>query len=85
MEYREIIVQSVWVNERGKPGSLAIMPLPNQEPYYDTMYVQCSKAMSSDYPVGTKFKIKAKIIQPTNGDRPFVSTHYTWPYEVVEI
>lgn len=43
--------------------------LPGQEPYLETMFVQCTKALSNDYPVGTKFKIRAKIIQPV-GKRP---------------
>lgn len=62
MEYDYIIVQSVLTNERGKHGPIHIKPLPNQEPYLDTMYVQCSKTLSNDYPVGTKFRIKAKIV-----------------------
>lgn len=69
MEYDYIIVQSVLTNERGKHGPIHIKPLPNQEPYLDTIYVQCSKTLSNDYPVGTKFRIKAKIV------RPEVATH----------
>jgi hypothetical protein len=84
MEYDYIIVQSFITNERGKHGPVHIKPLPNQEPYLETMFVQCSKVLSKDFPVGTKFRIKAKIITPTNGNRPFVSSHYTWPFEVIK-
>lgn len=83
-DYDYIIVQSVLTNEKGKHGPVHIRPLPGQDPYLDTMYVQCSKVMSNDFPIGTKFRIRAKIIYPKNGNRPFVSTHYTWPFDVLE-
>ena len=82
MDYDIIIVKSVLTNERGKHGPIHIKPLKNQEPYLDTMFVQCSKVLSNDFPVGTKFKIRAKIVCPI-GKRPFVSSHYTWQFEVL--
>jgi hypothetical protein len=66
--YDYIIVESVLTNERGKHGPIHIRPIANQAPYLESMYVQCSKTMSDDYPLGTRFRIKA---------------HYTWPYEVL--
>ena len=60
MEYEKIIVQSILTNEKGKHGPIHIKPLPNQAPYLETMFVQCSKVLSNDYPVGTKFRIRAK-------------------------
>ena len=48
MEYDYIIVESVLTKVRGKHGPVHIMPLPNQEPYLDTMYVECSKTLSND-------------------------------------
>jgi hypothetical protein len=82
-DYQEIIVESFITNERGKHGPVHIRPLPGQEPYLETMFVQCSKTLSNNFPVGTKFKIRAKIIQPVDG-RAFVSSNYTWPYEVLK-
>jgi hypothetical protein len=84
MEYDYIIVQSVLSNEKGQRGPIHIKPLPDQDPYLETMFVQCSKVLSTNFPVGTKFRIKAKIITPTNGNRPFASSHYTWPYEIIK-
>jgi hypothetical protein len=82
-DYQEIIVESFVTNERGKRGPVHIRPLPGQDPYLETMYVQCSKTLSNDFPVGTKFRIRVKIVQPLSG-RSFVSSHYTWPYEVIK-
>jgi hypothetical protein len=83
MDYDYITVQSVFTKESGKHGPIHIKPLPGQEPYLETMFVQCSKTISNDYPLGTKFRIRAKIVTPKN-KRPFVSSHYTWPFEVIE-
>ena len=83
MEYEYIIAQSVLTNERGKHGPVHIKPIPNQDPYLESMWVQCSKVLSTDYPVGTKFRIRAKIIHPI-GKRSFVSSHYTWPFEALK-
>lgn len=82
MDYDYIIVKSVLSNESGQRGPIHIKPLPDQEPYLETMFVQCSKVLSYGHPVGTKFRIRAKIIYP-EGKRPFVSSHYTWPFEIV--
>lgn len=81
-DYQYIIVQSVYSNERGQHGPVHIKPLPNQNPYLEDMWVQCSKVLSTDFPVGTKFRIKAKIIHPER-KKSFVSSHYTWPFEVI--
>lgn len=37
MAYDYIIVQSVYSNESGQRGPVHIKPLPNQEPYLDTV------------------------------------------------
>jgi hypothetical protein len=82
IDYDIILVESFITYEKGKHGLVHIRPLPGQSPYFETMFVQCSKVMSNDYPVGTKFKIKAKIVKPKDG-RSFASSHYTWPFEVI--
>lgn len=83
MDYDTIDVESFTTHERGKHGLVHIRPLPNQDPYTADLFVQCSKVLSTDFPVGTKFRIRAKIIYPANR-RPFASSHYTWPFEVIK-
>lgn len=83
IEYEKIIVESFITEQKsGKHGLVHIRPLPGQEPFLETMFVQCSKVLSNEFPVGTKFRIRAKIITPIDRE-PFVSSHYTWPYEVL--
>ena len=57
-EYDYIIVESVLTNERGKHGPIHIKPIPGQDPYLETMFVQFSKVLSKNFLVGTKFKIR---------------------------
>jgi hypothetical protein len=82
-DYQEIIVESFLINERVKDGLVHVRPLPGQHPFLESMFVQCSKTLSNDFPVGTKFRIRAKIIQPVDR-KAFASSHYTWPYEVLK-
>jgi hypothetical protein len=47
------------------------------------MFVECSKDLMNDYPIGTKFRIKAKITSKEGGT-PFVYSYYGWSYEVLK-
>lgn len=84
-EYQYIIVESFRpLVTAGLHGDIHIRPIPGQDPYLPTMHVQCDKIMSDTkvYPLGTRFRIKAKIVHYHTGAK-FVSTHYTWPFEVL--
>ena len=83
-QYSYIIVESYKPkNTSGLQGEVHIKPIKGQEPYTEDMHVECSKVLTKEYPVGTQFKIKAKITSKEGG-KPFVYSHYTWPFEVVK-
>ena len=67
----------------GLHGEVHIRPLPGQTPYEPDMHVECAKELSSEYPVGTKFIIKAKITS-RQGGKPFVYSRYSWAYTVLK-
>lgn len=46
------------------------------------MHLECSKALARDYPVGTRFRIRAKLTDKEGG-RDFLYTHFRWKYEVI--
>ena len=46
------------------------------------MKVECSKAMRYSHPVGTKFKITAKLTDRLGGTK-FLYTNHNWKYEVI--
>ena len=81
--YSYIIVESYKPkNTAGLHGDIHIKPIAGQEPYTENMHVECSKVLSNDYKIGTRFKIKAKITSK-DGGKPFVYSHYSWPFEVL--
>ena len=82
--YELIIVESYYPNfTSGLHGPIHIRPLPNQEPFSQFMHVECSKDLSYNYPVGTQFRIKAKITQREGGAK-FIYSHYSWIYDVLK-
>ncbi|WP_417559177.1 hypothetical protein [Mesoflavibacter zeaxanthinifaciens] len=82
-EYSYIIVESYKPKRiSGLHGEIHIKPIAGQEPYTQDMHVECSKVLSNEYPVGTKFKIKAKITN-REGSKPFAYSHYSWSFEVL--
>jgi hypothetical protein len=83
-DYDYIIVESFVPNVlTGHHGLVHIRPVANQEPYQIDMLVECNKDLVNDYPIGTKFRIKAKITSKQGG-KPFVYSHYKWNYEVLK-
>jgi hypothetical protein len=82
-EYEYIIVESFHpLDTSGRHGPIHVRPIPGQGEFKTDMYVRCSKSLSTDYPVGTKFRIKAKITN-REGGAPFVHSPYSWTYEVL--
>ena len=82
-EYAYITVESYKPKvNKGYHGDVHIKPISGQEPYMEDMHVACSKVLSEEYPVGTKFRIKAKITSKEEG-KPFAYSHYTWPFVVL--
>ena len=82
-KYDCIIVESYMPADTfGLHGPIHIRPVPGQSPYETHMHVECSKKLSYDYPVGTKFKIQAKITD-REGGTPFIYSHYSWHFQVL--
>jgi hypothetical protein len=82
MSYQYVIVESYLPeNTSGLHGKVHIRPIEGQG--LDTnMHVQCSKELSDikHFPIGTQFKIKAKITERLGG-KPFLYSSYKWAYE----
>ncbi|WP_214650440.1 hypothetical protein, partial [Vibrio anguillarum] len=54
----------------------------NRKPY--ELLTECSKKLFNDYPVGTKFKLKAKLTD-REGEGMFLYSYYRWqPLEIIE-
>jgi hypothetical protein len=65
----------------GLHGKIHIRPLAGQG-YPTTMHVECAKTLSKDFPVGTKFRIRAKLTDREGGGE-FLYSYFGWKFEVI--
>jgi hypothetical protein len=80
--YQMVLVESYLPSSTsGLHGLVHIRPCEGQGFPID-MHVECAKSMSNDYPVGTRFRIKAKVTDKEGG-RDFLYTSWRWKYEVL--
>tara|TARA_R110002095_G_scaffold150072_1_gene129646 strand:+ start:169 stop:432 length:264 start_codon:yes stop_codon:yes gene_type:complete len=66
----------------GKHGAVHIRPIPEQD-YSVDLSVEGNKSMSRDYPVGTKFEVRAKLTDRKGGGE-YLYTSYKWPFKVID-
>ncbi len=79
----DLIVESfIPSSTSGRHGLVHIRSVPGQK-FSPSLFVECSKSLCEDYPVGTKFKIKAKLKTRLDGGSESVYSHYKWKYEVL--
>ena len=81
-QYQQVVVETYAAVKAGKISRIHVRPIAGQ-PFPTTMDVECSRAMRQRYPVGTRFRIYAKETDKEGG-KPFLYSHYDWPYEVVK-
>jgi hypothetical protein len=79
-DYRYVIIESYRAIGEQSAHAVRARPLPGQG-LPAVMCVECSSKMRERYPIGTKFKILAKI-KDTDRD-PHLYTSWQWKYEVV--
>lgn len=82
--YQMVLVESYRPNNTsGLHGDVHIRPRPGQG-FPLTMHVECSKSLSRSYPVGTIFRIRAKLTD-REGSGDFLYSYFGWKFDVVEI
>lgn len=81
-EYEQVIVETYSGRKPGKSSLIHVRPVDGQ-PFPTTMDVECSRPMRKNYPIGTRFRIYARETD-REGGKPFLYSHFDWPYEVVE-
>ncbi|KAA6182608.1 hypothetical protein F2Q65_17605 [Thiohalocapsa marina] len=81
--YESVIVESYLPTKTaGLHGKVHIRPVAGQQ-YPQTLHVECSKSLTRDYPVGTRFRIQAKLTDREGGGQ-FLYSYFGWPVEVLE-
>ena len=80
--YRDVLVESFRPSATsGLHGPVHIRPVKGQG-LLETLHVECSKKLSRNYPVGTKFKIQAKLTDRESGGE-YLYSYHGWAYRVL--
>jgi hypothetical protein len=79
--YVMVEIESLPKKTSGLHGPVHIRPVEGR-PFPSNMHVRCSKSLSEEYPVGTRFRIRAKLTDK-GGSAEFLHSHHNWPYEVL--
>lgn len=66
----------------GLHGKVHIRPCAGQG-YPANMHVECSKDLSRKYPLGTRFRIRAKLTDREGGGE-FLYSYFGWKYLVIK-
>ena len=83
-QYHYVIVETFRpASTAGLHGPVHVRPAKNQR-FPQSLMVECSKEIvdTTRYPVGTKFRLKAKLTDREGGGE-YLYSSYKWPYEVV--
>ena len=79
--YEQVVIETYKAVKSGKSSNVHARPVEGQR-YPTTLDVECSRKMRSDHPVGTKFRVWAKLTDREGGGE-YLYTSWRWPYEVV--
>lgn len=81
-DYELVEVES-YIADRtsGLHGEIHVRPIAGGR-YPTDMRVECPRSMKRNYPVGTRFQIKAKLTD-REGGTPFLYTSFHWKFDVI--
>jgi hypothetical protein len=80
-DYRDYLVETYRQVGEASSSRIRVRPLAGQG-LDDNMKVRCPKPLRSKHPIGTIFRLKAKVTS-REGGTPFLHAPHTWPYEVI--
>lgn len=81
-QYQLVVVESYKpARAGGLHGQVHIRPVSGQG-FPTTLHVECSKGLSKNYPVGTRFRIRAKLTDREGGG-VYLYSSWRWDYEVL--
>ena len=80
--YRNVVIKTYRHTSGSSKHAVRAHPIGGQGLDVN-MFVECSASMRESHPVGTTFRIRARLKSKENGP-DFLYTYHGWPYEVVE-
>jgi hypothetical protein len=81
-KYKQVVIETYYEVKAGKKSRIHARPIEGQE-FSTSMDVECSRQMRTKYPIGTRFRLRAKVTD-REGGKPFLYSHHGWPWEVVQ-
>jgi hypothetical protein len=81
-QYQQVVIETYYEIKSGKSSRIHARPIAG-EVFPTTLDVECSRAMRTGHPVGTRFRVWAKLTDLQGGGE-FLYTSWQWPYEVVD-
>lgn len=80
--YVEIVAESFLAAvTSGLHGGVHMRPAPDQ-PFGQDLMIECSKALTRDHPVGTRFRLRVKLTDRASGGE-FLYSYHGWPVTVL--
>jgi len=80
-DYTPIVVESLWGKDSMGRSKIVVRPIHGQA-FDSSLNVECSKSLIDAYPLGTRFRIKAKLTDMEGA--PFVYSYFGWQHEVIK-
>ncbi|GAA3715771.1 hypothetical protein GCM10022268_25460 [Sphingomonas cynarae] len=81
-DYETLVVESFLPSRTsGLHGKVHVRPVEGQG-HPTTLKVECAKPLSEEYPVGTRFLIRAKLTDRADGGE-YLYSSWRWPVEVI--
>ena len=82
-QYHSILVESFNPNSTsGRHGDVHIRPVAGQPLFPQSLFVECSKKLSKNYPVGTQFRNRVKLSELKG--TTFIYSYFDWPVKVIK-
>ena len=81
-DYIYVVVESVLNADSQGRKRVLIRPIKGQE-FDSSLNVECSKTLIANYPVGSRFRIRAKLTDMKGA--PFLYSYFGWPFEVLAL
>ena len=80
-DYTLIVVETLWGRDSMDRPKIVVRPIAGQA-FDSSLNVECSKSLIDDYPLGTRFRIRAKLTDMAGA--PFLYSYFGWQHEVVK-
>jgi len=80
--YYAVVVETYYESGSGLHGDIHVRPVKGGQ-FPQSLRIRSPKEMRRKYPVGTRFRIYAKLTDK-EGSQPFLHTHHNWPYDVLD-